>query len=122
MKGCRMLMDAIASDLARLSDLYQSLINLINSEGSNNQTSYALLVLDRGIGTIEDALDLKNERTLLLETTLRELCKDYKSMYPPHGGFTEYFIWRENFEERVAANQKLSAIKEEISQIFRNHI
>ncbi len=115
-------MDTIASDLARLSDLYRSLITLIKSEGLDNQTNYALRVLERGIRTMDEFLNTKRENATLPQSTWQELHKDYKSMYPPHGGFTEYFIWRDNFEERAAANQKLSALKEEISKIFGNHI
>jgi len=115
-------MDTVTFDLAELSDRYQSLIDLITREGLNNQTNYAVRVLDRGVKTIKDALNFKKEDAVIPVSTWQELYKDYKSMYPPHGGVTEYFIWRDNFEERVAANQRLSAIKEEISRIFCNHI
>jgi hypothetical protein len=87
MRGFSIFMPTVAFDFAALADLYQRLITLITNEGINHQTNYALRVLDRGIGTIQGALDFKKENVILQEATWQELYKDYKSMYPPHGGF-----------------------------------
>ncbi|MEX0447880.1 hypothetical protein [Xenorhabdus sp. SGI246] len=42
----------------------------------------------------------------------------YSSMFRGYGGFAEYFIWRDDFNERVKANEALDKIKNDINHII----
>ncbi|MBC8947155.1 hypothetical protein Xind_03705 [Xenorhabdus indica] len=39
-------------------------------------------------------------------------------MFRSYGGFAEYFIWRDDFNERVKANEALDKIKNYINHII----
>jgi len=36
------------------------------------------------------------------------------SFFPPHGGLTDYFIWKNSFEDRKVANKKYNQIKSDL--------
>ncbi|PHM71830.1 hypothetical protein [Xenorhabdus kozodoii] len=42
----------------------------------------------------------------------------YSSMFRGYGGFSEYFIWRDDFNERVKANDALDKIKNDINEML----
>jgi hypothetical protein len=42
----------------------------------------------------------------------------YRSMAAAKGPFSEFYVWRDDFEQRVKENRELDAIKESIWQEF----
>ena len=104
------------NELARLKELFRGLLSILESEGYM-ETYYARHELHKNILMIEDALNRDIAPTELHElfTGIKE---SYKSMYPPRGGLTEFFIWREDFDERVKANQPLENLKNGLDEII----
>jgi hypothetical protein len=103
--------------LIKIKALFSSLSEILNLEGDSS-INYAKNTLIDNIERIEYALgniDSDKIDTCLL---FNEVKDSYKSMYPPHGGLTEFFIWRDDFDERVRANRPLDRIKEELRLIL----
>lgn len=44
----------------------------------------------------------------------------YRTMFPPRGGLSEFHFWHENFATRQELNQAYEAVKAEIESIFHN--
>jgi len=50
--------------------------------------------------------------------TILIVTETYQSMIPGgYGGFYDYMIWRDNYDERVRLNDKLNAVRDEIFEI-----
>lgn len=39
-------------------------------------------------------------------------------MYPARGGLTDFYVWRDDFDERINANKPLNTVKDELKVIF----
>lgn len=50
--------------------------------------------------------------------TLEAIKEIYKSLYPSHGGLTDFFIWRDDVEERRKENRCLDEISDELWNIL----
>jgi hypothetical protein len=48
------------------------------------------------------------------DETIRYVSATYKSMSSGSNSFSDFFIWREDFDERVLANGELDKLKEDI--------
>jgi hypothetical protein len=56
---------------------------------------------------------------------LSELYKDLERIYininQPHIGLSDYFIWKDDYEERIKANEDLDTIKDSLHKLFKNY-
>jgi len=59
--------------------------------------------LGQNIRVLEDVLS-NNLDPAEAQEVLAQIKTSFKSMYPPRGGLSEFFIWREDYEERLKAN------------------
>lgn len=103
--------------LNKVKVLFYDFLKILQVEGDNN-VSYAKNELSVNIKKIEYALSNVDSPNMDVNLIFNEVQNSYKSMYPPHGGLTEFFIWREDFDERVKANEPLDKIKEELRKIL----
>ncbi|MCG8540565.1 MAG: hypothetical protein MJA82_11590 [Clostridia bacterium] len=91
-------------------DLLTKLASILNKEDTREidyvmrEITYAIKILDESI----------NVKELNLNETISEVREIYKKLFPSHGGLTDFFIWRKNFEERKKANKEFNKIKNEI--------
>lgn len=51
---------------------------------------------------------------------LQIVASTYRSMMRGYGSFSDFFIWREDFEERVRANERLDRIRQELWKIVED--
>lgn len=107
----------IVTKLNRIKELFVDLLKILKAE-DDNSISYAKNVLLVNISRIEYALSNVNSENADLNSLFSEVQISYKSMYPPRGGLTEFFVWRDDFDERVKANKPLNRIKEELRQML----
>lgn len=105
----------LAEKLKGIQELFMALLTILQAEG-NNETRYAQSELRRNIASIDLALGVMDYDDLV--EAIRNARASYKSMFPPRGGLTEFFIWREGFPERFTANQKIDQLKAEINRIL----
>ncbi len=104
----------IKERISRIKDLFRELLRLLETEGGA-EVDYAKKELQRNILIIEEVL---SNITVDFDKVFGEVKASYHSMYPPHGGLTDFFVWRDDFEERVKANQSLDNVKNELKEIL----
>ena len=57
--------------------------------------------------------------TIRYEELVSEAARQYKSMFPPRGGLSEFYIWDNSYEVRYRANHEYEQIKSQIEAILR---
>lgn len=97
-----------------LLKLFNELLLILNREDTG-EISVAIKIIKNSIDILTTSLntDQKNIRKTLTEVRLF-----YKSLYPPHGGLSDFFIWRDDFDERVKVNQPLESVQDEIWRLL----
>lgn len=95
---------------AELRDLFGQLNELLKREGENNWI--------RGVSAVLDIVGVSYGTETELHDALIRAKSIYNTMNAGYGSFSDYGIWRENYEERVEANKILDKIKSDIWQII----
>ncbi|HBF36153.1 MAG TPA: hypothetical protein DDW50_02405 [Firmicutes bacterium] len=98
--------------LLRVKDLFEAMVSILETEG-DREVDYAKKELRKNIGKIEDVFN----HNIVPDKIFDEIKESYQSMYPSHGGLTEFFVWRDDFEERRQVNLPLDNIKSELKEI-----
>ena len=62
-------------------------------------------------------VELAND-TIRYEELVSEVTGQYKSMFPPRGGLSEFYIWDNSYEVRYRANHEYEQIKLQIEAIL----
>lgn len=101
-------------NLVKLKNLLEKLLQILQKEGDED-VYYAKNELIKNIDYLNKSLILKYNN---YNDVFNEAKKNYKNMYHPHGGLSDFFIWRDNFDERVKVNKPLENIKKEIQNLF----
>ena len=57
-------------------------------------------------------------RVIAKDKLVSEVTGQYKSMFPPRGGLSEFYIWDNSFEVRYRANHEYEQIKLQIEAIL----
>ena len=100
----------------RVKSLSQQLLFILETEG-NYEVNYAKNELAKNIRVLEGVLN-NNVDTVKAQEVLGQIKTSFKSMYPPRGGLSEFFVWREDYEERLKANKYLDEIQSELRKIL----
>jgi hypothetical protein len=96
----------------KIIELYNNLLTILLNDNSDN-AQYAIKKIKDSLEIISGKNDINNDITLFNE--LKEI---HNSLYTPHGGMAEFFIWREDAEQRKAVNENLERILQELWDIF----
>ncbi len=75
----------------------------------------------RGVGNIIAILQEVEENSSEAAILVSEARQSYRSMNAGNGSFSDFHIWRDDFEERVEANKDLSKTIDAIWQEFEAH-
>ena len=59
---------------------------------------------------------------LRYEELVSEVAKQYKSMFPPRGGLSEFYIWDDSYEVRYTSNHEYEQIKSQIEAILSKYM
>ena len=101
--------------LLTIQKLFSSLLHIIDAEDAAD-TGYAQDELQNNIAIIEQA---RADSSIDIDSLFLHIKKSYHRMYPPCGGLTDFFIWRENSDERIQANIPLDEITRMLQKIFK---
>ena len=103
-------------DLKHLRVLFKELIDILEKE-NDRDTLYIIHQLGLGLHLINQCLNssYENDDLIDLYSKLEEI---YARINQPRVGLSDYYIWKENYEERIKANMRLDIIKEGLSSIF----
>ena len=94
-----------------LKELYDIIIS-----NPNNDINYG----KRTIKNMVQYLDVElSNYTIRYEELVSEASRQYKSMFPPRGGLSEFYIWDTSYEVRYRANHEYEQIKSQIEAILR---
>lgn len=106
-------------DIEQLRVLFQELKRILEKE-NDNETLYIIQQLKLGLLLIDECLNSTYENK-----DLKQLFSKLKGIYvkinQPRVGLSDYFIWRDNYEERVKVNNSLDTIKKNLTAIFRKY-
>jgi hypothetical protein len=100
----------------RVKELFQQLLLILETEG-DDEVNYAKKELAQNIEALEGVLS-NNVDAAEAQEVLGQIKTSYKSMYPPRGGLSDFFVWREDYEERVKANKQLDDIQSELRKFL----
>jgi hypothetical protein len=93
-----------------LHQLFLALHAIMSAEGEANWI--------RGVRGILAVLVEVEANPSTAADRIAEARETYRSMNGGNGSFSDFHIWRENFDERVTANNELSRITGAIWQVF----
>lgn len=108
--------EEIKSILTRVKELFQQLLFILEKEG-DFEVNYAKSELAENIRVLEGVLS-SNMNAAEAQEVLVQIKTSFKSMYPPRGGLSEFFIWREDYQERLDANKHLDQIQSELKALL----
>ncbi|MBO8157909.1 MAG: hypothetical protein H0Z32_15910 [Bacillaceae bacterium] len=99
-----------------VKNLYQQLLMILKRE-RESENSFIIEQIEYSIRIIEE--NLNNDYNCEdIEKLFKRLKDTYKRINQPKIGLSDYFIWRENYDDRVKANEPLDAIKDNLFRIF----
>jgi len=96
--------------IVSLFGLFSNLLKVLEDEGKG-EVDFAIKEVKYLVGILNDCkLSNFSESVRIIE----EVKEINKSLYPPRGGLSEFFVWRKDFDERVKINNFLDNIKSKI--------
>ncbi|MCK0473849.1 hypothetical protein [Halalkalibacter sp. APA_J-10(15)] len=105
-------------NIKQIQDLFQQLITILEKENDQGSESvYFLNQVKLGVELIKGYSDSHQD-----DRDLNELIDKLKEIYAksnqPRVGLSDYFIWKDDYEERLQANKGLDRIKHDLHHIF----
>ncbi|MRX74236.1 hypothetical protein GJU40_19115 [Bacillus lacus] len=106
-------------EILQIKELYKQLITILNKE-SDNEVNDLIKQLAMGLTLIDECFYNHPEETNLNQLYL-QLTEIYKNINQPRVGLSDYFIWRDDYGERIKANECLDFIKASLHKVFIDH-
>lgn len=97
-------------DIERLKFLFLELEIILKKE-NDDETLYIINQTNLSVLLINECLNNSYTNKDLLKLLIK-LKKIYAEINQPRIGLSDYFIWRDNYEERINANKDLDTIKQ----------
>lgn len=98
-----------------LEKLFSELIVILEANEKGN--------IDYQISEVRYVIKLLNKcidnNYIESESVTDEIKSIYNNLYPPRGGLSDFFIWKEDFAERVKANEHLGRIGDELWKMLK---
>ncbi|MBM7608878.1 hypothetical protein JOD29_002144 [Lysinibacillus composti] len=104
-------------DIEKLTVLFQQLKSILEKE-NDSETLYIRNQLELGLHLIDEVLNSNNENKEL-EQLFSKLKEIYANINQPRVGLSDYFIWKDDYDERIEVNNDLDTIKESLTLIFQ---
>ncbi len=91
-------------------DLYNRLLLILRSENEVNK--YIVGEIEASISLLASYLD---DQTKSSKNLLAELKNLYRNINQPRVGLSDFFIWRDDYDEMINTNATLVTIKKELN-------
>lgn len=98
--------------LLRLADLFTQIRDILIQENEDNWI--------RGINSILNQINYSLASNENDKSKIREIYYSYGLMNSGNGSFSDFYIWRKDFDKRIIENKNFMKIKNEISRIIAN--
>lgn len=95
-------------ELKVIEDIYNRLLILLKSQNNTN-LHYIITQIEKSIEILDEGVRLGNK--MKQEEILHSLGKIYRNINQPRVGLSDYFIWRDDYGERMKANESLYDLK-----------
>ena len=103
----------MTNKIESLIGLYSNLYKILEKYGQgeiDNQTRVVKQILEFLI-SLSSSNDYEEKR-------INEVRKMHESLFPPRGGLSDFFIWSNDYDERIQLNEPLEKVKKEINDIW----
>ena len=100
--------------IINLIKLFKEMYDIIISN-PNHDINYGKRTIKNIVQYLE--MELAND-TIGYEELVSEVARQYKGMFPPRGGLSEFYIWDNSYEVRYRANHEYEQIKLQIEAIL----
>jgi len=105
--------------LLAIKDAYVRLVKILTKE--KNDLEHIILQANASIKLIDKCL-LDCESGEQYRKTMMELSSIYRDINKPRVGLSDYFIWDDNYDKRIVANNELDGIKGILLKEFKRDI
>lgn len=99
-----------------LLEVLDTLYKLLKSEDTSEIT-YIMKEMQHVITMLDNAISSKDNNLDNILIEVRERCR---SFFPPHGGLSDYFIWRDGFAERKRVNEIYEKYKNKMWSLIKS--
>ena len=99
-------------ELIKLNLLFNKLREILIQENEHNYI--------RGINVIINRMKHSLEYNEDAKATIKSVGDTYFFMNSGNGSFSDFFIWREDFDERVEANKVLKKLRNDITSLIES--
>ena len=101
----------------RVKFLLEALLKRIEIKGKG-EIDYQINAVKKGIHLINDFL-VNNSKDTTIDFELKRLIRN---LYPPRGGLSDFYIWKDDEDERIKVNTELSDIGNELWRTIVNEL
>lgn len=77
--------------------------------------------VDSQINSVKDIINYINNieyKKLKTEKHVKKIKEMHKTLFPPRGGLSDFFIWSNDYDERIRLNEPLDKVRKEIWEIL----
>lgn len=100
-------------DLERVCDLFAEIDAFLKKYGDPSIRNQHLLIKD----TIDLLRSAENN-----ETKTELLIRSYKALFTGKGGLTEFYVWDNDYEKRMAMNEPFEHAADELWKIMKEYV
>ncbi|CAH0135994.1 hypothetical protein SRABI80_00277 [Peribacillus frigoritolerans] len=102
-----------------IKDAYVRLVKILTKEKNDLE-----FIISQAKASIEliDACLLDCDSSEQYRKTMMELSSIYRDINKPRVGLSDYFIWHDNYDKRIVANNELDEIKDILLKEFKSDI
>lgn len=98
--------------IQEIKQLFEELLAIVEKYGDKTILNQESII--RHTLAIIDSQDTDD-----YELEIIDIQREYKKLYPARGGLSEFYIWRDDFEERLAVNEPLSKITKRLWELLK---
>jgi hypothetical protein len=100
--------------LIQLNILLKKIINILKRENENNWI--------RAFEKMKLKVDMALDGSLSRDDALKYIKDTCKSIYQGYGSFSDFSIWRDNFKERLDANNEFKSYTAELLDLIKKGV
>jgi len=97
--------------IQEMKQLFEGLLAIVQKYGDKNIMNQESII-KYTLGIISEDINDYESQIIAIQT-------EYKKLYPARGGLSEFYIWRDDFEERLAVNDPLSKIRKRLWELLQ---
>jgi len=100
-----------------LLEVLKALYKLLENEDTSG-IMYVMKEIQYAIALLDETITSKGNN---VDSVLIEVIECCRSFFPPRGGLSDYFIWREDFSERKRMNEIYEGYKNRMWKLLESY-